>query len=172
MNPLTELLKNQIIESHHWANKLIDNITDEKWFLTPEIIETNLAWQIGHLTLSQYYYTVVLVNGPQKEFAEKLNMKKYSGLFANGLKKRELLSEVTVEELKKNWELMQNQTIETLANLQDKDLSSEIFKLPKLHPFVKTKVNAISWNIKHTMWHSGQMGMLKRIIDKPLDFGM
>ena len=58
-----------------------------------------------------------------------------------------------------------------LDNLQDKDLNDDIFKFPKPHPFVKTKENSISWNIKHTMWHCGQIAMLKRIVDKPLDFG-
>lgn len=172
MNVLKDLLKNQTIESFNWTKKLIENIADEKWFVSPEIIETNFAWQIGHLTLSQYYYTIILLNGPNKDLAEKINMKKYSGLFANGLKRNELNSEVTVEELKENWNLMQIQTIETLDNLQDKDLNNEIFKLPKPHPFVKTKENSISWSIKHTMWHCGQIGTLKRIIDKPLDFGM
>jgi uncharacterized damage-inducible protein DinB len=172
MTLLTDLLKNQTIESHNWANKLLHNISDEKWFVTPEIIGTNFAWQLGHLTLSQYYYTIVLLNGPNKDFAEKVNMKKYSGLFANGQKRNELFSEVTVDDLKENWNLLQNQTIKILDNLQDKDLNDEIFKLPKPHPFVKTKENSISWNVKHTMWHCGQIAILRRIIDKPLDYGM
>lgn len=67
---------------------------------------------------------------------------------------------------------MQKQTIETFDYLRDKDLNDEIFKLPKPHPFVKSKEDSISWNIKHTMWHCGQMGVLKRVIDKSLDFGM
>ncbi|TAE75149.1 MAG: DinB family protein [Bacteroidetes bacterium] len=172
MTLLTDFLKNQIIDSHNWVNKLLNNISDEKWFVTPEIIMTNFAWQLGHLTLSQYYYTVVLLDGPNKDFAEKINMKKYSGLFANGQKRGELFSEITVDELKEKWDLMQNQTIKILDNLQDKDLNNEIFKLLKPHPFVKTKENSISWNVKHTMWHCGQIATLRRIIDKPLDYGM
>lgn len=172
MNILKDLLKNQTVDSFNWTNKLIETIPDEKWFIIPEIIETNLAWQIGHLTLSQYYYTIVLLNGPNKELGEKINLKKYSELFANGQQINSLFSEITVDELRKNWNLMQHQTIEMLNHLQDKDLNDEIFKLPKPHPFVKIKENSISWNIKHTMWHCGQIATLKRIIDKPLDFGM
>ena len=172
MNPLTGLLKDQAIASHDWTTKLTDSIAHEKWFVTPEIIETNVAWQIGHLTLSQYFYTVVLLNGPKKDFAEKINLKKYSGLFANGLKRKELSLEVTAKELLENWKLIQYQTLEIVTHLRDEDLNSETFKMPKPHPFVKTKENSISWNIKHTMWHCGQIGILKRIIDKPFDFGI
>ena len=106
MNVLQSLLKNQTVESFNWTNKLIETITDDKWFVSPAIIESNIAWQIGHLTLSQYYYTIVLLNGPNKDLAEKINIKKYSWLFANGQKRNELLSEITVGELKGNWILI------------------------------------------------------------------
>lgn len=172
MNQLIDLLKEQTIESHHWINKLIKDIEHDKWLMTPEIIETNFAWQLGHLTLSQYFYTVVLINEPHKEFAQKINIKKYSSLFSNGLKRKELLSEISINEILNNWDLMQKQTLETINNLNDADLSSEIYQMPKPHPFVKTKANSISWNIKHNMWHCGQMATLKRIVDKPLDLGM
>lgn len=99
-------------------------------------------------------------------------MKKYSGLFANGLKRKKLLSEVTVKELLEYWKLIQDQTLDIVDHLEDQDLHGETFKMPKPHPFVKTKENSISWNIKHTMWHCGQAGILKRVIDKPFDFGI
>ncbi len=140
--------------------------------MTPEILETNLAWQIGHLTLSQYYYAIVLIIGPQHDFSESINMKKYSRLFATGQKRKELSSEISGKELADNWQSIQTLTIQTLTNLQDSDINTETFKMQKSHPFVRTKENSISWNIKHTMWHCGQMAMLKRIIDTPLDFGM
>ena len=172
MNSLIDLLKNQTTDSFNWTNKLIDSITDEKWFISPEVIDSNIAWQIGHLTLSQYYYTIVLLNGPNKDLAEKLDLKKYSVLFSNGLKRNELSSELTVDELKQNWNLIQKQTLESIDLLKDKDLNDAIFQLPKPHPFVKTKENSISWNIKHTMWHCGQIATLKRIVDQPMSFGM
>ena len=80
MNPLIKLLTNQTTAAQEWTNKLVTGISPDKWFILPEIIETNLAWQMGHLTLSQYYYTVVLITGPQQKFAEKILIKKYSGL--------------------------------------------------------------------------------------------
>lgn len=146
-------------------------MSEDKWFITPEIIETNLAWQLGHMTLSQYYYTIVLLIGPQIEFAEKISIKKYAGLFANGIKKKELVANISVEELLINWKLMQDKTIEILSGFNDENLNKEIFKISKPHLFAKIQQDAISWNIKHAMWHCGQMAMLKRYIDKPFDFG-
>ena len=172
MNPLIKLLTTQTTAAQEWTNKLVTGISPDKWFILPEIIETNLAWQMGHLTLSQYYYTVVLITGPQQEFAEKILIKKYSGLFAKGTRMKELMTEIAVEDLLKNWQLMQEKTIEILSSLDDDHLVNEIYQTPRHHPFVKTKQDSLSWNIKHTMWHCGQIGMLRRVIDKSFDFGM
>jgi len=172
MNYISELLKTQTIDTYHWVEKLIADIAHEKWFDTPEILESSFAWQLGHLTLSQYYYTVVLVKGPQKDFAESIHLKKYSEFFAKGQKKKELASNVSVQELLGNWQAMKALTIETLSNIQDIDLQNETFKMPKPHPFVVTIENSISWNIKHNMWHCGQMAMLKRVVDTPLNLGI
>ncbi len=43
---------------------------------------------------------------------------------------------------------------------------------PVAHPVAKTKFEAIDWNIKHTMYHCGQIGILRRIVDKRYDFGL
>jgi len=40
------------------------------------------------------------------------------------------------------------------------------------HPVAKTKFEAISWNIKHTMWHCGQIACIKRLIHGGFDFGL
>ncbi|WP_216824389.1 hypothetical protein [Emticicia sp. TH156] len=36
----------------------------------------------------------------------------------------------------------------------------------------KTKFEALDWNIKHTLWHCRQIGLLKRVVDKRYDFGL
>lgn len=171
MITLTELLKIQTIDAQNWTKKLINEIPEEKWFITPDTIETNFAWQIGHLTLSQYYYTIVLINGQQNDLSVEFPVKKYSNLFAKGEKKRALLPEVSVKELLCNLELIHHKTLQTIAELNVEDLLNAVVATSKPHPFVKNKQESISWNIKHTMMHCGQMAMLKRVIDKPFDYG-
>ena len=31
---------------------------------------------------------------------------------------------------------------------------------------------ALEWNINHTMYHCGQIGVLKRVVDARYDFGL
>jgi len=172
MKLLTELLIHQTKDANNWTNKLVNEIDPDKWFETPGVLESNIAWQLGHLTLSQYYYTVVLLTGPDKELAENISLKKYSGLFANGTRKNDIAAELSVDELKYNWKLMEEATVLVLDALNDPALIEGIIKMPKPHPFVKTKQDSVLWNIKHTMWHCGQIGTLKRVIDKPYEFGL
>ncbi len=169
MNKLINLLKKQTIDSYNWVDRIISEFPEDKWFETPKIIETNLAWQIGHLTLSNYYYNVVLIGSPQEDISNEINVKKYSELYTNGTKLNEIKSEFTREIILNNWKILKEKAIEFISKLNDEDLESEIFKLPKEHPFAKTKEDALSWNIKHTMWHCGQIATLKRIVDKPFD---
>ena len=169
MNQLINLLKNQTIESHKWIDTLITDFPKEKWFETPKIVDSNIAWQIGHLTLSVYYYNVVLIGSPLEDISNKIGLKKYSEFFVGSDKKTELENHFTVDVLLENWNFLKMKSIEFIAKLNDKDIDLDIFKLPKEHPFAKSKLDAISWNIKHSMWHCGQMATITRIIDKPFD---
>ncbi len=169
MNQLVNLLKNQTLDSHQWVDKLISDFPENKWFESEEVLSTNIAWQIGHLTLSIYYYNVVLIGCPQEDIANKIDLNRYSDFFVNGSKINEIQKHFTKETILENWIFLKSKSIEFISKLCDKDLESEIYKLPKEHPFAKTNLDAISWNIKHTMWHCGQIATLKRIIDKPFD---
>lgn len=172
MKTVVNLLKKQTNDSINWTNKLIENISPEQWFKSSEIIETNLAWQIGHLTLSNYYYGVVLVNGLDEEFSDIIGTKKYRELFAKNNNRDDLNSIVTVQEIQDNWKLLIQKTNETIETLMDRNLAEPIFAMHKPHPFVKTIEDSLSWNIKHTMWHCGQIATHSRIIGSPFDLGM
>lgn len=75
MTDIKDLLIKQTQSSIDWINKLCKDLPDEAWVNSPEILNTSIAWQIGHLSLSQYYYLIVLLNSPKPEVAEKFSLK-------------------------------------------------------------------------------------------------
>ena len=172
MRYLEKYISEQTEDVFNWTGKLILDVPQEKWYDTPEIVLTNLAWQIGHITLSQYFYTVFLIQGPDIQLAETISMKRYSSLFFKGDKINTIKEAITVDELLFNWRLLQNKTMEIITALKQNDLNKPVFTLPKPHPFVKIIEDSISWHTKHTMWHNGQIGLLKRLIRQPYNFGM
>lgn len=51
-------LRNQAIHQLRWSRQyslqLIESIPDELWYVIPSGMSTHLAWQVGHLAVSQY----------------------------------------------------------------------------------------------------------------------
>lgn len=170
MNAITSLLAKQTIDTQEWVDKIIIDFPLEKWFEVPEAIGSSLAWQLGHIMVSQFYYTVVLIKGFDPAFAEKINLKKYSNLFAKGVNMGAVAQETTSEELLHNWRALQLLSVQTIKMLKEDELQADIVP-HKPHPFVRSKQDSIEWNSRHNMWHCGQIGVIRRMLGKPYDFG-
>lgn len=67
--------------------------------------------------------------------------------------------------------LLVKKSIEIIKSLSPGDLQSELEPSPVSHPIAKNKFEALDWNIKHTMWHCGQLGVL-RVVHERYDFGL
>ncbi len=170
MDALT-LLKQQTEDAHSWTNKLIEKVPEDKWFIFPDGFEYNIVWQVGHILVSHHFHGIMVIRGLQNELLAKMPFKKYSALFSFG-DHIDLVREgaVSVPLLKDHLQLVQAKTIEIIAGLQPEDLMAGLEPTPIPHPIAKNKIEALSWNIKHTMWHCGQIGSLLRKTDKPYDF--
>ena len=44
----------QIRFARHYTLELLEATPRDRWFEIPEGLQTNIAWQVGHLTVSQY----------------------------------------------------------------------------------------------------------------------
>lgn len=165
------LLKQQTQEAHNWTNKLIAEMPEDKWFTYPEGFENNVAWQVGHILVSHHFHGIKVIRGPQKDLLEKVPMMRYSSFFAFG-DNIDLVQEahVSIPLLKDHLQLVQEKTIEIIESLQPEELTAALEPAPIPHPIAKNKLEALSWNIKHTMWHCGQIGSLMRKLHKPYDF--
>ncbi|WP_439557278.1 hypothetical protein [Dyadobacter sp.] len=61
---------------------------------------------------------------------------------------------------------------ETVPEVVVAELNNPLEPTPTPHPIATTKFEAIDWNIKHTMYHCGQIGMISRVVEKRYDFGL
>ena len=155
MNPV-ELLAWQTRDANGWINKLIESIPFDKWEITPEVIESNVSWQVGHLIMSHYFHTVMTVVGHQSDVFEKIPLREYSNLYGYNSPPREAIGKVAPVTLKEQLTFMQRRSLEIIQGLSPDDLGSELEPTRVPHPIAKTKFETLDWNIKHTMWHCGQ----------------
>jgi uncharacterized damage-inducible protein DinB len=170
MNQIESFVK-QTEVAYDWTNRLISSIPYEKWDDIPEVIESSVSWQVGHLIVSVYYHSIMVISGHQMDMLQKIPLKKYDELYTAALPKN-AVGEVDLKDLQSQLEVMQKKSIDIIKSLSDEDLDRELEPTPIPHPIAKTKFDALDWNIKHTMWHCGQLGILKRIHGERYDFGL
>lgn len=170
MNEL-DLLVKQTESAYNWVNKLIDNIPDEQWDIIPDGVESNVSWQVGHLVISYYYHSVMVIVGHQMDILQQIPMKDYSALFHN-TSAHQCVGKTKPQDLRNHLQLIAQKSSSTIQALSIEDLEKPLVPTPMPHPIAKTKFEAIDWNIKHTMWHCGQLGILKRIVHERYDFGL
>jgi len=167
-----EILRKQTADAYGWLHKLMDTIPSEKWDAIPEIVASSISWQIGHLIISIYYHSVMVIVGHQKTILEELPMREYTKLFSFSTMAKNAVGKTNPLELKKYLKIIEDKSIDVITLLSPENLQHELEPTKMPHPVATTKFEALSWNIKHTMWHCGQIAMIKRIIDKPYDYGL
>ncbi|MFS4494667.1 DinB family protein [Maribacter sp. 2308TA10-17] len=172
MNSIAILVK-QTQDAHSWTNKLIDSIPMKNWEDTPENLASNINWQVGHLVISEYYHAILVVSGFDEEITKKIDLKALNQRYGYESVPSELIGLNNSKSLKEHLIFMQNKVIQNVSALTLKDLESEVEQpIKQKHPVAKTKLEAVSWNIKHTMWHCGQIASIKRLIHGGFDFGL
>ncbi|GAB3903798.1 DinB family protein [Larkinella knui] len=167
----TEILINQTSNAYEWTNKLLEAVPFDKWETIPDTVESTINWQVGHLIISHYFHAIMVIRGHQMDVLQRIPIKDYSDFFtvsAPILSVGKTNSMTLLRDLK----VIQQKSIEILASLSSAELNRPLEPTPTPHPIAATKFEAIDWNIKHTMYHCGQIGILSRIVAKRYDFGL
>ena len=167
-----EILTKQTEDAYQWVHNLIDTIPSEKWDELPEIVASNVTWQVGHLVISIYYHSVMAIVGHQQDILEQLPMRDYTKLFSFGTVAKNSIGKMNPNQLEAHLKIIEARSIAVITALPIESLPTDLEPTKMPHPIANTKFEAISWNVKHTMWHCGQIALIKRVIDKPYDYGI
>jgi hypothetical protein len=167
-----QLLVQQTEKAYVWTHKLMDAVPSENWNIIAEGVGSNMSWQIGHHVISMYYHTMMTTVGHVPELIEKLNLQWYTKQCGYDTFAKDMAVEWEADQLRHDLRYMQKQSLALITSLPEPDLWNPVLTTKVPHPVAKTKFEAIDWNIKHTMWHCGQMATIKRIVDQPYDFGL
>ena len=167
-----QILTLQTESAFEWTGKLISAVPTEKWDILADGIESNLSWHIGHQIISIYYHTIMTTVGHIPELIEKVNLREYTMLCGYDTAPKDMVGKTSPEQLMVHLELMQERSLEIIRSLSENDLWEAVKPTKVPHPVAKTKFEAIDWNIKHTLWHCGQIATWKRMVDHSHDFGL
>ena len=167
-----EILIKQTKDAYHWVNKLTASVPAELWEEIPDVIASSISWQVGHLVISTYYHSMMVVAGHQPEILNAVPLKQYTKLFGYNTLPQETIGTIPPAELQNTLSYMQSASLSIIRKLSPKELEDALEPTPVEHPVAKNKFEALDWNIKHAMWHCGQVAILKRVVDKSFDFGV
>lgn len=158
-----KFLKDQVIETRNFTNRLISEMPEDLWFVIPENTEANFAWQIGHLLLAQNYHIISCAFGRDKRVFEKIPMETYAKVFGGlGSPHRAVGNDlVSIPELRENLDFIFNLCLEKIENASEEILTKPLEPTLFKNPIAKNKYEAISWSFKHEMWHCAEMEQIK-----------
>ena len=165
-----EFLKEQIIESREFVNRLMSEIPEELWYTIPENTDANIAWQIGHLIISQNFHAITCITGRNEKVFSLIPVVEYVKIF-NGMGALHRSVEkdlIPTSKLKEQFDSIHEICIENLSRLNDDILFEPLEPIPFKHPVANTKYEALSWCFKHEMWHSAEMEAIKLALGYPI----
>ena len=163
-----QFIADQTQQTRALTLQLISDATEEQWYKTPNVINSNIAWQVGHLIISQYYHAIAVITA-EKTKARALPLKEYATLYTKDgalSKSREELP--PPKTLSDHLNSVEEIAREVLMNLNDDDLDQPLEPTRFPHPIARTKYEALTWSFRHEMWHGGQISMIKRVLGKPM----
>jgi hypothetical protein len=165
-----EFLKDQIIESRTFVNRLISELPQELWYTIPANTDSNFAWQIGHLMMSQNFHAITVITGKNEKVYDLIPVVNYVKLF-NGMGAIHRSVEkdlIPTSKLKEQLDTVHEICLDNLCKLTDDILDNKLEPIPFKHPVANIKYEAISWSFKHEMWHSAEMESIKRDLGYPI----
>src|SRR5688572_19516315 len=78
------IIDEQMQHVRDFAKKLIYEVPEDKWYETPPQVNSNIAWQVGHLIISQNFHSIAVIVGPNEKIKAAVPLKEYAALYAMG----------------------------------------------------------------------------------------
>ncbi|QGJ69744.1 Hypothetical protein PBC10988_14310 [Planctomycetales bacterium 10988] len=153
----------QIQFAREYTLTLLEDMEDELWYQFVGEDKTHLAWQVGHIAMSQYMLTLFRVRG-KKDEDEAIIPRKHLKAFAKGSIPQPFEeSPFTPEELRHTFNGVYQQVMREIPEYTDEDLSQSVVLPYMVHA---NQLGSLYFASAHEMLHAGQIGLIRRLLGK------
>ncbi len=150
--------------SRQYTKRFLAGLSDEEWFWCPSELTTHIAWQVGHVAVSQYNLCLRRVRG-RTAADETLIPDRFIEVFKLGSTPDPApANNPTLAEIRRVFDAVEQQVVTELATRNDAGLEVPV---EQPHPVFKTKLEAVEYAPQHELVHAGQIAMLRRMMGKP-----
>jgi len=155
--------RDQVLEQMQWARtytlELVGTIPDELWEAMPAGLESNIAWQVGHLAVSQYGLMLFRQRGRTPEDL-KLMPGWLRKKFSRGTTPAEYSGNPSRDDILAKLATIHEQALREVA-----ELPVDVLREPTEMPYTTypNKLGALLFCPIHESLHAGQIGVLRRL---------
>ena len=163
LSPRLAIVMRQIEFARNYTMTLLEDLNDDDWFWSPPEYPTHIAWQVGHIAMSEYGLAMFQQRGRLTEDRERMSGK-YRKLFLRGtepkLDREAYPSPPEILEVLNNVHQQMRIEVPTFEEILDEEVGPP-------HAAYATKYGALLFAPQHEMLHAGQIGVLRRLMGKP-----
>ena len=162
--PRLEIARKQIEFARSYTLSLLEDIDDDDWFRRPGNVVTHVAWQIGHLAIAEYGLVLFRQRGRRSEDAELMSARFRKQFSRGSTPDPDPTNCPAPQEIREVFARVHKQALTELASYPEEQLDE-----PVEEPYAAfaTKLGALLFCPAHEMLHAGQIGLLRRLLDKP-----
>lgn len=149
----------QIEFARRYTLELLETTPRDCWFEIPAGLPTNIAWQVGHLTVSQYGLLMFRIRGRNPEDLQLIPGKFRKAYGRESVPTDDTDSQPSAEELLERIYQVHELAMEELQHV-DPAVLLEPVDMP--YAAFPVKLGAILFCPLHEHIHAGQIGLLRR----------
>ncbi|MCH2181888.1 MAG: DinB family protein [Mariniblastus sp.] len=159
-----EIAKRNIVSAREYTLTLLEGLSDEQWFWTPEPAVSHIAWQVGHLAMAQYGLTLFRQRG-RSEIDGSLIPNRFRKRVMKGTQpEAEPESYLPPDEILQVLNRVHEQMLLEIDQLDGPNLDEPVDQPYSGFP---TRYGSLLFAANHEMLHAGQIGLLRRLMGLP-----
>ncbi len=151
----------QIEFARRYTLELLDATPREHWFEMPSGLPTNIAWQVGHLTVSQYGLLLFRIRGRAPEDLDLIPGKFRKAYGRSSVPSADAAAQPSPDELLDRMARVYQIAAELLAGVDGATLLEAIDMPYAVYP---NKLGGILFCPLHEQIHSGHIGVIRRAL--------
>ena len=152
----------QIQFARRYTLELLDATPQDLWFQIPEGLPSNIAWQVGHLAVSQYGLLMFRLRGREPEDLD-LVPGKFRRAYARGSKPNaDPARQLSASELRERLTTIHDRSMEIVESAD-----TSVLLEPEDMPYAEypNKLGAVMFCPLHEHIHAGQIGLIRRALE-------
>ena len=151
----------QIEFARQYTLELLEATPQEQWFDVPAGLPTNVAWQVGHLTVSQYGLLMFRMRGRRPEDLDLIPGKFRKAYSRQSVPNSDRAVQPSADELLDRLNGIYELAMAEVAAIEPSVLLESVDMPYAAYPI---KLGAIMFCPMHEQIHAGQIGVLRRAL--------